>query len=206
MTTITVTTECGVEKDFESKSKAEDGVDTHVALCEECTDDSVTMETDGVETDGGTAIATPDESTIETSEEFVTEIAGVPPAFVVDMGRGGSSKPYITKEGLNYIANKQGLQVRAEPIAPSWEDNDVVAYRGIVVDDNDGRWEDVGTAHRGKETIGDQNLDELASTRATNRALRLATGMGMTSLEEMADGAGNAVVEDAEEVEAEVVE
>lgn len=34
------------------------------------------------------------------------------------------------------------------------------------------------------------NLDELASTRATNRALRLATGCGLASIEELETGEG----------------
>jgi hypothetical protein len=121
-------------------------------------------------------------------EEFVTSVAGVPEVFVVDMGRGGSRKPYVTKEGLNYIARKVGIQTRAEPIKPTWEgDGDVAAYRGVAVDDDGRRYEDVATAHaeQVQSTVGSENLDELASTRATNRALRLATGCGFASVEEV---------------------
>ncbi|MFB6186592.1 MAG: hypothetical protein ABEI86_06975, partial [Halobacteriaceae archaeon] len=76
------------------------------------------------------------------------EIAGVPPAFVVEMGHGRSSKPYVTKEGLTYLANKQDLQVRAEPISPSWEEpTEKSAWRGIVEDEDGNTWADVGTAH-----------------------------------------------------------
>ncbi|MFT4891495.1 MAG: hypothetical protein ACI9YT_002427 [Halobacteriales archaeon] len=45
----------------------------------------------------------------------------------------------------------------------------------------------VATAHADEvqNTVGTENLDELASTRATNRALRLATGCGFASVEEV---------------------
>jgi hypothetical protein len=108
--------------------------------------------------------------------------------FVVDMGRGRDSKPYVTKEGLTYIARKAGIQVSAEPLSPTWEgDADVAAYRGVAVDDDGRRYEDVATAHADQveNTVGRENLDELASTRATNRALRLATGCGFASVEEL---------------------
>jgi hypothetical protein len=131
---------------------------------------------------------TPDEESVESHQEFVEEIAGVPSVFVVQMGRGGSAKPYVTKEGLTYLARKMGVETRAEPLSPSWEDDaDVAAYRGIAVDDEGREYRDVATAHAGQieNTVGRENLDELASTRATNRALRLATGCGYASAEEI---------------------
>ena len=133
-----------------------------------------------------------DEESVDDLDEFVSEVAGVPSVFVVDMGRGSSSKPYVTKEGLNYIARKVGIQTRAEPISPSWEDDgDIAAYRGVAVDDEGRHYEDVATAHAGEveSTVGRENLDELASTRATNRALRLATGCGFASVEEVDESA-----------------
>lgn len=140
-----------------------------------------------------------DPATVDDAQEFVEDIAGVPPAFVVEMGRGSTSKPYITKEGLNYIAYEQGLQTRAEPISPSWEEpTDMAAWRGIVRDGEGGEWVDVGTAHLEHEDMqgAEANLDELASTRATNRALRLATGCGFASIEEL----GEPSPEDLEDV------
>lgn len=163
---------------------------------------------------GGDAPATPsapapeptsstivDEDAPDDLDEFVTDVAGVPSVFVVDMGRGSSSKPYVTKEGLTYIARKAGIQVSAEPLSPSWEgDADVAAYRGVAVDDDGRRYEDVATAHADQveSTVGRENLDELASTRATNRALRLATGCGFASVEEL--DAGAAITPDQEPV------
>jgi hypothetical protein len=134
------------------------------------------------------ATPTVDEDAPDDLDEFVTDVAGVPSVFVVDMGRGRDSKPYVTKEGLTYIARKAGIQVSAEPLSPTWEgDADVAAYRGVAVDDDGRRYEDVATAHADQveNTVGRENLDELASTRATNRALRLATGCGFASVEEL---------------------
>jgi hypothetical protein len=63
----------------------------------------------------------------------------------------------------------------------------MAAWRGIVRDQQGREWTDVGTAHLEHEDMqgAEANLDELASTRATNRALRLATGAGMASMEEL---------------------
>jgi hypothetical protein len=135
-----------------------------------------------------TSLERRDDQDVENLDEFVTEIAGVPDVFVVEMGRGRNSKPYVTKAGLNYIAHEQGIQTRAEPISPSWDEpNDMAAYRGIAVDDDGREYQDVATAHvdEVRNTVGEENLDELASTRATNRALRLATGCGFASVEEI---------------------
>jgi hypothetical protein len=137
--------------------------------------------------------ATPDEEAVESHQEFVEEIAGVPSVFVVSMGRGADAKPYVTKEGLNYLARKMGVETRAEPLSPSWEDDaDMAAYRGVAIDDEGRRYEDVATARaeQVESTVGRENLDELASTRATNRALRLATGCGYASAEEVDGSAG----------------
>ena len=157
--------------------------------------------------DGPDEIVVPDRdpAEIESAEEFVQEVAGVPRAFVLSMGRGDDAKPYVTKEGLNYIAHKQGLETSAEPLSPSWEEpHDMAAWRGIVRDQQGREWTDVGTAHIEHEDMkgAEANLDELASTRATNRALRLATGCGLASAEELN---GDRVVDEqvsATEVEA----
>jgi hypothetical protein len=143
---------------------------------------------EAVQEDREVVVPDRDPGEIEDAEEFVEEIAGVPKAFVVSMGHGEDAKPYITKEGLNYIAHKQGLETSAEPLSPSWEEpHDMAAWRGIVRDQQGREWTDVGTAHLEHEDMqgAEANLDELASTRATNRALRLATGAGMASMEEL---------------------
>lgn len=125
-----------------------------------------------------------DPSAVESPDTFVEEIAGVPEAFVVEMG----GSPYVTKEGLSYLANQQNLSVRSEPLSPSWEDDAKRSvFRGVVTDDDGREWVDIGTASLEHEDLANAkaNLDELASTRATNRALRLATGCGFASMEEL---------------------
>ena len=217
-------------RSFEEKEEAFDQKETHEVLCETCEEGDVklippdeskdeapnpstgTAEQPQTEADGGVkpqqpADIQPQASDIESQEEFVTDIAGVPSVFVKDMGTNDDPSPHVTKEGLLYLGRKLGYQIRAEPIKPSWEvDEGKVVYKGFVEDDDGRTWEDYGTASYGEEIVGDENLDELASTRATTRALRLATGAGMTSLEEIEDGASNAVKEsDPEIIKAEEV-
>lgn len=208
---------------IDSKDDALDAVDTHVVFCDECDEEDVIIHpptepvTDDGQTataDGGTA-AVPatqadnieiDADTAASETEFATNVAGVPSVFVKNMGTDDDKSPYVTKEGLLYLSRQLDFQVSAEPVVPSWEvDEGKVVYKGIVEDDDGRTWEDYGTATYGEEIVGDENLDELASTRATNRALRLATGAGMTSLEEMEAGAPNAVADDPDVVDVEEV-
>lgn len=208
------------DREFDDKDEAKEQAGNHAALCETCNQEDVELippgegKTTETTTDGGKpepeppAPANTDETNIESQEQFVSEIAGVPSIFVKDMGTDDDPSPHVTKEGLCYLGRQLDFQIRAEPVVPSWEvDEGKVVYKGIVEDDDGRVWEDYGTASYGEEIVGDENLDELASTRATNRALRLATGMGMTSLEEMEDGAPNAVSDrpDPEVVEVEEV-
>lgn len=94
---------------------------------------------------------------------------------------------YITKDGLERIARQEGLDVTDEPLSPTWEgDETVAAWRGIV---RDGEREvtDVGTAKLEHEDapFAAANLDEFASNRATNRAIRRATGISTVSRDEI---------------------
>jgi predicted nucleic acid-binding Zn finger protein len=125
---------------------------------------------------------------VEDLDEFVTDVAGVPSVFVVDMGRGDEPNPYVTKAGLNYVADRRGIETRAEPVTPSWEgDEDLSVFKGVAIDGEGRRFEDFAKVRTGdvERTVGKENLDEMASTKATNRALRLATGCGFGSVEEV---------------------
>lgn len=121
--------------------------------------------------------------TIETEEQFVTDIKGVPDTFVVQMG----DSVHIKKTGYYYLAAQMGLEVQTEPLNPTWEgDSDTASWRGIVRD-GDKEWSNVGTAHLDHEDMqgAGANLDELAATRSACRALSMATGTGVASMEEM---------------------
>jgi glucan-binding YG repeat protein len=125
--------------------------------------------------------------TINDEEEFVTEVKGVPQTFVVNMGTAQNKSIHIKKEGYYYLASKMGIDFGAEPIKTSVElDGEKAIYRGWAEKDGQ-RWENVGTAHLPGEDMqgAEYNLDELAATRAACRALSMATGTGVASMEEM---------------------
>lgn len=129
--------------------------------------------------------------TIDDPEQFVTEVKGVPQTFVVNMGTPDNKSIHIKKEGYYYLAAQMDLQMTVEPYDPTWEgDSDTAAYKGIVVDDDGRTWTNVGTAHKQGEDMqgAAYNLDELAATRAATRALSMATGTGVASMEEMIQG------------------
>lgn len=57
MSEISVEAACGTTKDFNTRPEAEDGIDTHLALCESCGEDDIVAYTgerpDDLFTDGG---------------------------------------------------------------------------------------------------------------------------------------------------------
>ena len=111
-------------------------------------------------------------------------------------------KPFITSAGLHHKLKQrfgEAWYVRAE--IASAEEHDlirdstgiehIVVCRGVVevkVDGETHTYEDFGTAHAGNMkgfvTMATYPL-EMASRRATNRAMRLAVQTGMTSVDEM---------------------
>lgn len=120
---------------------------------------------------------------------FGIDWAGLPKEAVIDMG----GKPYITKAGLSFVGMKAGVRsVKVQPIRWSFEkypDGQQVAIASATVTMDDGReYQDYGIAHTGNTTamiVKGGNLDHMASTRASNRALRLATACGYCSIEEL---------------------
>lgn len=120
---------------------------------------------------------------------FGIDWQGLPKEAVIDMG----GKPYITKAGLSFVGMKLGVKtVRVEPVRWSFEkqpDGQQIAIARATVTMDDGReYVDYGIAHKDNCTSmisQGGNLDHMASTRASNRALRLATACGYCSVEEL---------------------
>lgn len=127
---------------------------------------------------------------IQTQEEFVTRVKGVPEAFMINMGTADDKSIHIKKEGYYYLASESGIDVQTEPLNPTWEgESDQSAWKATATKDGK-EWSNVGTAHlEGEDMSGaEYNLDELAATRAACRALSMATGAGVTSSIEMMQG------------------
>ena len=193
----------GKENDFDDKSNAED---TKQLLESDGADVEIV---DNYQPDGGTQAAIPAEggevgqeeadttavqtqthvppAAIESEEQFVTQVKGVPDPFMVNMGTPNNKQIHIKKEGYYYLASQDGIDVQTEPLNPSWEDDSEVSAWKATATKGDKEWSNVGTAHlEGEDMQGaEYNLDELASTRAACRVLSMATGAGVTSAEEM---------------------
>jgi hypothetical protein len=190
------------EKEFDDKSNAKD---TKQLLEEQGKDVELI---DNYRSDGGTTVVdaspveddqdntaeqkpvTIDATAVESQEQFVTQVKGVPEPFMVNMGTPQNKQIHIKKEGYYYLASESGIDVQTEPLNPTWEgDSDTSAWKATATK-GDREWSNVGTAHlEGEDMAGaEYNLDELASTRAACRVLSMATGAGVTSAEEMAGG------------------
>jgi hypothetical protein len=106
----------------------------------------------------------------------------VPEGFIIRL----AGKDYVTANGLIYLGHLQGLRrVTVEALKlPS--EKDPSALVRVEVETDLGTFSDygeVGPANKGQ--VGGAYPLSLATTRARNRALRLATGCPLTSYEEM---------------------
>ena len=110
--------------------------------------------------------------------------------------RTGEEKPFVLRAGLLYkmdkLFGKNGYEIIAEPVKLAAEtEGEYSTFKGIVriYDEKGNKREfvDYATATPENAPFQRNNLDEMASTRATNRAMRLATAMGLCSVEETAE-------------------
>ena len=116
--------------------------------------------------------------------------------------------PYINKVGLLYKAHNDGRKVKkmfTEPVIlpiniksgsdVMLSDDGTAMFRGVVEFENGEVYTDYGTANAKYLTKSYNKMSsmipyviELSSTRAMNRAIRLATGVGLVSYEELNEG------------------
>jgi hypothetical protein len=112
----------------------------------------------------------------------------LPETLVMKMG----DKPYVTKAGLNFVGKKLGITVKVEPVRYSFEKHQdgmkIAIFKGIATTEDGREYVDYGIASTENTTqmiVKGGNLDHMASTRASSRALRLATACGYCSVEEL---------------------
>lgn len=135
-------------------------------------------------------------------KKFIEEVASsldMPPTGITLLG----GNPYVNTAGLLYKTQKDERKVksiRAEAIQRATEENGRRAiYKGIVEFQDGSSYENEG--HASPESVKMRTLHNLdflnmmAATRATNRAMRLATAVGLTSVEEMVEVADGVMVE-----------
>jgi len=163
----------------------------------------------------------------KTGEWTVRDLArqlDIPPGFVMTI----NGKPYITKEGLLQQARRIGFDAIEATVKPldaddpskgfeaeakvwrSFRKDDYALLEKMVGIGREEFWKVYQDLRRPTVAHGSANPDnvkmgamkaylrELAETRAINRALRLFTGCGLVSIDELADvGHHGIVVKDA---------
>ena len=203
MSTFTVETECGTTRQFDSRREAEEGKRTHEALCEECDPDTAEIahgggggdagerggeraerrETDSLPTDATADL--PD----EMPESVRTDPLDVVPGYMVDVVDG---QPAINKRGYAVIANHFDIVVQSEPVTTAGEtDHEYAEFRARAWHKDDGpesAYTGHATARASESRSGiENNLNEMAETRAMKRATAWASGVGILAWEEMTE-------------------
>jgi hypothetical protein len=106
----------------------------------------------------------------------------VPEGFIIRL----AGRDYVTANGLIYLGHLQGLRRVSVEALKLPSEKDPSALVRVEVETDLGTFSDygeVGPANKGQ--VGGAYPLSLATTRARNRALRLATGCPLTSYEEM---------------------
>lgn len=188
MSQFEVTTKCGVEKEFDSRSAAEEGARTHETLCESCDVGSSDISPLGeTKTDGGAVVETQTEEPTEKvpSNPSVSEdpLSWVPGHFTDEI----QGVPTINRKGYAVLAAQYNISVEAEPVTlPAETEFEYAEFRAVATTEDGQTYSGFGSAHVDRKDGDDEHLlAELAETRALKRATAWATGVGMTAVEEL---------------------
>jgi len=181
------------EKTAESRQDAEQKAETAREFGSENVE--IIPPGDGTETDGGNTEVvdvpkdSPDELMADAEEipqsPSVADdpIDWVPSHFVDDI----QGVPAINRKGYAVLAEQYGIQVTREFVTyPSETDFGYAEAEATAVTQDGREYSGFGSAHVDRQDGDDEHLlGELAETRAIKRALALATGVGMTAVEEL---------------------
>jgi hypothetical protein len=120
----------------------------------------------------------------ELGEELGTDPLSILPSHMIDNIQG---EPAINKRGYAMIAERYGVSVRAEIETYPWQnsDNRCVA-KAVATTEDDKEYRDYATACT-EDGDMDNQIVELASTRALKRVTGWATGLGIVSYQELSD-------------------
>lgn len=195
MSTITVTTECGTTRDFDSRREAEEAKRTHGSLCDECSieDIDITVESArpsaSTSSDGGTPIRDDRELPGGMPDSVRTDPLDVVPEYMITRVDG---QPTINKRGYAVIANHFDIVVRSEAITTAGEtDHQYAEFEATAWQKGDGPergYTGHATARATEDRRGiENNLNEMAETRAMKRAVAWASGVGILAWEEMVE-------------------
>lgn len=183
-------------KTFNTRGEAATAQDSHLALCEDCTDseDAPIQPQNG---DAAEVVENPDNAhdAVEVSpEEYEDELSADPsieedpvdwlPGHFIDSIQG---VPTVNRKGYAVIASKYNVSVTAEPVTLASETGfEYAEFQAIATTESGEEYSGFGSAHVDRMDGDDQYLlNELAETRALKRATAWATGVGLTAVEEL---------------------
>jgi hypothetical protein len=197
MSTITVTTDYGTAKEFDSRRDAREAKQTHESLCNECGEVDISIavgrETPAVQDipDSGHASNADDAPgngmPADIPESVQTDPLDIVPEYMISEVDG---QPTINKRGYAVIANHFDIAVQSEALTAAGEtDHEFAEFKATAWKRGDGPEEGYtghATARRTEDRRGiENNLNEMAETRAMNRAVAWASGVGLLAWEEM---------------------
>ncbi len=197
MSTITVRTECGTTRKFSSRRDAEEGKRTHRSLCEECGEEDVHLTVEPEQStlesvsDGGRVPEAESGASLpaEMPDTVQTDPLDVVPEYMITEVEG---QPTINKRGYAVIAHHFDVVVHSEAITPAGEtDHEYAEFKATAWnrgDDPEQGYTGHGTARASEDRRGiENNLNEMAETRAMKRAVAWASGVGLLAWEEMVE-------------------
>ena len=204
MSTITVRTECGTTRQFGSRRDAEEGKRTHQQLCESCEEEDIeiTVEPEpatpelGPVTDRPAEAAEPGPLPAEPRslpagmpETVRTDPLDIVPEYMITEVEG---QPTINKRGYAVIAHHFDIAVQSEAITTAGEtDHEYAEFKATAWKKDEGPengYTGHATARASEARRGiENNLNEMAETRAMKRAVAWASGVGLLAWEEMVE-------------------
>jgi len=196
MSTITVETECGKYREVESRREAEEAKRDHESLCDECDADAIRIERrskpsprHAPDDDPGTKPPSSASLPGDVPESVRTDPLDVVPDYMVTDVEG---QPTINKRGYAVIAHHFDVVVQSEAITTAGEtDHEYAEFGATAWKKEDGPercYTGHGTARASEDRRGiENNLNEMAETRAMKRAVAWASGVGLLAWEEMVE-------------------
>lgn len=199
MSTITVTTDCGTAKEFDSRRDAQEAKQTHESLCDECSTEDISIAVGSESstlkrTSNNGHVPNPDQKSggsvaVDVPESVQTDPLDIVPEYMISEVDG---QPTINKRGYAVIANHFDIAVKAEAITTAGEtDHEFAEFKATAWKQGEGPEQGYtghATARRSEDRRGiENNLNEMAETRAMKRAVAWASGVGLLAWEEMVE-------------------
>lgn len=190
MTWVVEDKERGNTTEFDTRGNAEDRMDelaglVDAELYEKTASDGGTV--DVVDDEAQATVDTTPADEIPQSPDVAEDPVNWMPSHFIDHIEG---VPAINRKGYAVLAEHYDISVTAEAVTyPSESEFEFAEFEATAVTEDGREYSGFGSAHVDR---GDDKtlLGELAETRAVKRSLAIATGVGMTAIEEMRGSLG----------------